>query len=121
MQKIKRLLLVEDDRTLGGLYMYLLQAEGYTVEWVMNCLLAKVKLSQTRYDLILLDVMLPDLSGIEFLSEPLLPISKTLVLTNLDHERAHQQIRAYGIDKILIKSDQTPETFLASVKNCLTT
>jgi two-component system OmpR family response regulator len=62
-----RLLLVEDDRMIGESVLDLLRAEHYAVDWAMDAETAEAALSSQRYDLVLLDLGLPQKDGIETL------------------------------------------------------
>ena len=62
---MKSLLLVEDDRSLGATLQDRLALEGYQVQWVETKQRALKKLSEGLWDLIILDVGLPDGSGFE--------------------------------------------------------
>lgn len=64
-----RLLLVEDTKGLGEAIRDQLQDEGYAVDWVERLSLACDCLRTTPYDLLLLDLMLPDGSGLDFLQQ----------------------------------------------------
>ena len=60
---MKRLLLVEDDTSLGATLQERLQKENYVVDWVQNQKLADDKIKNEKWDLIILDLSLPDGSG----------------------------------------------------------
>ncbi|QEW07909.1 response regulator [Nitrincola iocasae] len=64
-----RILLVEDTQGLGEAIRDQLQDEGYAVDWVMCIEAAASCLRSTDYDLLLLDLMLPDGSGLSFLQQ----------------------------------------------------
>ena len=59
------ILLVEDEEALAGSVIKYLQAEGYHCEWVENLLQAKEKAWLYTYDCVIVDVNLPDGSGLE--------------------------------------------------------
>jgi DNA-binding response OmpR family regulator len=59
------ILCVEDDPLVADVVQELLQAGGYTVDWVEDANEALLRLADQEYDLILLDVMLPGLDGRE--------------------------------------------------------
>jgi two-component system, OmpR family, phosphate regulon response regulator PhoB len=63
---MKKLLLVEDDQSLGETLCERLQKEDYAVSWVENLGDAEVKTNKDNFDLIILDVNLPDGSGFDF-------------------------------------------------------
>jgi len=62
-----RLLLVEDDAMIGEALLQVLRAEPYAVDWVRDGLVADAALRSERYDLVLLDLGLPGLGGLEVL------------------------------------------------------
>ncbi len=66
---MKSLLLVEDDRSLGATLKDRLALEGYRVQWVETRQRALKKLSEGLWDLLILDVGLPDGSGFELARE----------------------------------------------------
>ncbi|MES2991136.1 MAG: response regulator transcription factor [Pseudomonadota bacterium] len=55
-----RLLLVEDDRMIGESLRGALRLEGYAVDWVRDAAAAQATLASERFDLVLLDLGLPD-------------------------------------------------------------
>ncbi|MBX9765667.1 MAG: response regulator, partial [Bdellovibrionales bacterium] len=63
------LLLVEDDEILGATLTENLQTEGYSVIWIRDGARATATARQGRFDLIILDRMLPHKEGLEILSE----------------------------------------------------
>src|ERR1044071_55549 len=62
---MKRLLLVEDDRSLGATLHERLLREKYEVAWVETKQSALTKLNEGLWDLVILDIGLPDGSGFE--------------------------------------------------------
>ncbi len=58
-----KLLLVEDDRSFGEVLKSYLELSDFTVDWVDDGLLALPKFSSKKYDLVILDVMLPNVDG----------------------------------------------------------
>lgn len=65
----KRVLVVEDDPSVRGLLHTLLTGEGYEVATASDGLAGLVKASSQKPDLMLLDLMMPDLGGIRVLEE----------------------------------------------------
>ena len=64
-----RILLVEDDEGLGAAVRELIVAEGHLADWVLDLADARACTATMSYDLILLDMMLPDGRGIDFLRD----------------------------------------------------
>ena len=62
-----RILLVEDAEGLGEVIQDQIADEGHAIDWVQTIAHAEASLHTTHYDLILLDLMLPDGSGIDLL------------------------------------------------------
>ena len=62
-----RILLIEDDSVLGGAVRDQIAGDGHSLDWVQRLDAADSAVSTTDYDLILLDLMLPDGLGIPFL------------------------------------------------------
>ena len=63
------ILLVEDDEDLGELVKYNLERHGFTVDWVLDGKEALKKLKERVYDLVVLDLMLPGMSGLDLCRE----------------------------------------------------
>ena len=63
-----RILIVDDDIVLGESMVNILESVGYQVEVVNSGKAAKIKIQNQFYNLVLLDIKLPDITGIELLS-----------------------------------------------------
>ena len=63
MYKQKHILVIDDDKKLGNLLKSFLTEKGYLVDFVENTLIAKERLFNIIFDLLILDVMLPKLDG----------------------------------------------------------
>jgi len=113
MSKKNSLLLVEDDQLLGPLYLHLLGDAGYVVTHCRTASETEEMVLKKKFDLVLLDVMLPDLSGLELLSRfyRLVPVPVVL-LTNLDQPQVKEKALQFGALGCLIKSEYTPDEFL---------
>ncbi len=117
MPGIKTILVIEDDRFIGEMYARSLRNAGYTVEWVVNGEEGiKAALSKS-YDLILLDIMLPERQGAEIILElrgstDKIPNSRVIVLTNYDQDDESRTAMQQKADGYLIKADITPRKLL---------
>lgn len=118
---IKTILCIEDDRFIGEMYVRTLKNAGYEVDWVVDGNDGLVAARNKHYDLLLIDIMLPERKGTEIIEalrgrEDLIPDSKIIVMTNFqqDHESRHMlELKA---DAYLIKSDITPRRLLEVIK-----
>jgi two-component system phosphate regulon response regulator PhoB len=108
MQPAKRILLVEDDDALANVYLVRLQAEGFDVRRVANGEDALVTALEYRPDLVVLDVMMPKVSGFEVLdimrNTPDTANLKVIMLTALSQDSDRKRAEALGVDDYLVKS-----------------
>jgi len=117
MTKIKTVLIIEDDRFIGEMYVLSLRQEGYTVDWQTTGTAGLAAALETPYDIILLDIMLPEAQGGAVLQElrgngDKVPSSRILVLTNFDQDEETKASMMDKIDGYLIKADITPRKLL---------
>ncbi len=102
-----RILLVEDDEDLGEIVKYNLEKEGFEVDWVLDGESALEKLDKSLYDLVILDIMLPKVDGIE-VCKKIRGDEKTkdipiIMLTALSDEKTKITSFNYGADDYLTK------------------
>ena len=106
--KPKKILFVEDDDSLANVYLTRLQAEGFDVKRVPNGEDALAATLQYRPDLILLDVMMPKVSGFDVLdilrNTPEVGNVKIIMLTALSQESDVERAKSLGVDDYLVKS-----------------
>ena len=106
MTNPSRVLVVEDDPSVRGLLHTLLTAEGYDVSTASDGLAGLVKAAQTLPDLILLDLMMPDLGGVRVLEElredPELDETPVVVVTG-QVDAVPGMRRVLGDDNVFVK------------------
>jgi CheY-like chemotaxis protein len=117
----QRILVIEDDQFLRELYDELLREEGYEVELASDGQEGLDKVSRGGYDLILLDIMLPKIDGLEILRRlrdkpPEKPNGATVLLTNLGQDSIIKEGFNLGASGYLIKSAMNPDQVLSEVK-----
>ncbi|CAN5352792.1 N/A [soil metagenome] len=104
----KRLLLVEDDDALANVYLNRLQTEGFEVRRVDNGEDALATALNFKPDLVLLDVMMPKVSGFDVLdilrNTPETANLKIIMLTALSQESDKERADSLGVDDYLVKS-----------------
>lgn len=104
----KKILLVEDDDSLASVYQTRLQAEGFNVRRVPNGEDALASALEFKPDLILLDVMMPKVSGFDVLdilrNTPETVGVKVIMLTALSQDTDKQRAQTLGVDDYLVKS-----------------
>jgi two-component system alkaline phosphatase synthesis response regulator PhoP len=118
-----KILLVEDDIPLRDMYQTRLEMEGYVVFLASDGEEALSKAVDEKPDLILLDIMMPKISGFDTL-DILKTTDKTknipiVVLTALKEKSDKERGLAYGADDYLIKSECTLENVVTKVQEVL--
>ncbi len=105
---MKTILIVEDDENLGSVYEMRLQAEGFNTKRAANGEEAIAAATQSVPDLILLDVMMPRVSGFDVLdilrNNPDTANAKVIMLTALSQDSDKERARALGVNDYLVKS-----------------
>lgn len=109
MQELnKKILLVEDDEGLASVYLTRLQAEGFTVRRVPNGEDALASAIEFKPDLILLDAMMPKVSGFDVLdilrNTPDTANVRVIMLTALSQDADKARAEELGVDEYLVKS-----------------
>lgn len=118
MTTIRTILCIEDDRFIGEMYVRSLRKAGYLVDWVMTGPEGLTAATGKTYDLILLDIMLPEKQGTDVLdslrgnSQNLIPKSRVLILTNFDQDDQSRAAMQANADGYLIKADITPRKLI---------
>ena len=108
MDEKKRILLVEDDTSLAAVYESRLQLEGFDVKLVNNGELALAAALEYKPDLILLDAMMPKISGFDVLdilrNTPETTNIRVIMLTALSQPKDKERAEQLGVDEYLVKS-----------------
>lgn len=119
----KKILLVEDDDALASVYQTRLQAENFDIRRVPNGEDALAATLEYKPDLILLDVMMPKVSGFDVLdilrNTPETVNVKVIMLTALSQESDQERARSLGVDDYLVKSQVVIADVVDRVKRLL--
>lgn len=117
------ILIVEDDPVLSRMYTEKLKHEGFKVLVANNGETGLKMALEERVSLILLDIMLPKLSGTDLLERLRAdPRGKTLpvvALSNLAEQTEKDKVLKFGAKEYLIKAMQTPEQVVEKIKKYL--
>ncbi len=123
MAKNNKILLVEDDDGLANVYKTRLEAEGFDVKRVANGEDALASALEFKPDLILLDVMMPKVSGFDVLdilrNTPETAQVKVVMLTALSQETDKQKADKLGADDYLVKSQVVIADVVERIKHHL--
>ncbi|HSX42248.1 MAG TPA: response regulator [Candidatus Saccharimonadales bacterium] len=119
----KSILLVDDDLTLREMYAERLKAEGFVVETAKDGEEALQKATDLRPNIVLLDVMMPKINGLDVLKKMReqdgtkgIPV---IVLTALIQDREKMESITRGADDYIVKSETMPGDVIAKVKAVL--
>lgn len=119
----KRILFVEDDDALANVYLVRLQAEGFEVQRVNNGEDALASAISFKPDLVLLDVMMPKVSGFDVLdilrNTPETANLKIIMLTALSQDSDKQRAQDLGVDEYLVKSQVVITDVIERIKRLL--
>ncbi len=121
----RKVLCIEDERFISELYTRALTKGGYEVETIADGSQALAAAQTNKYDIILLDLMIPSLSGIEILRilrgpAQVPPIkAKIIIITNLEQREDVRADIERQADGYLVKAELTPHElvdFLNKIK-----
>jgi DNA-binding response OmpR family regulator len=115
---IKTVLIIEDDRFIGEMYVRSLQHAGYEVDWMVDGNDGLVAATNKSYDVMLLDIMLPEKRGTDILKalrgsgKDMIPNTHVIVMTNFDQDTESRVAMQHDVDAYLIKAEITPRKLL---------
>jgi DNA-binding response OmpR family regulator len=117
----KSILVVDDDQSILKSTKSILQKEGYLVETAETGKEALDKMLEKHYDLVLLDVKLPDMEGTDILLQMKNPSDTIkIIITGFSSDELGKKAADYGADDFLAKPIK-PEELLATIRERLTT
>ena len=123
MDAKKKILLVEDDTALASVYVSRLQLEGFDVKHVSNGEDALSTAIAYRPDLIVLDAMMPKISGFDVLdilrNTPQTSSVRIIMLTALSQAKDRERAEQLGVDDYLVKSQVVIGDVVARIKHHL--
>lgn len=118
-----KIAIVEDDQTISQMYRFKFEAEGYDVETAENGILGLKLVKAMSPDIVLLDLMMPEMSGDEMLK--LLRLSswgkkvKVIILTNMGEQEIPDSVKKLGVEAVILKAEMTPRQVAELVKKRL--
>lgn len=119
-----RVLLIEDNEFISFLYKRQLEKAGIPTDVASTGKEAFADLGKQLYDFILLDMLLPDLNGMDILkhvkTDGKLKTIPVLLLTNVGHDAIFQEAKSLGAIGYLIKDQYSPNEIVSKVKEFMT-
>ena len=120
---MKTIFLIEDDAVVVKVYGAKFEREGFRVEVATDGLVALKMLLAVRPDIVILDLMMPKLNGVDVLkyirSTPELKKTPVIILSNAHMTSLAQEAAAIGAEKALLKSSCTPGKLLEVINSLL--
>jgi len=123
MAEKQKILLVEDDKFLGKMLGKMLESHNYEVVLAGNGREGLLKASNSNPNLILLDIMLPDIDGFDVLEtikqDEKIKKIPVIIISNLGQPEDIQQGKSLGAKDYLVKSDLSLDEVVAKVRKHL--
>jgi DNA-binding response OmpR family regulator len=118
-----KIAIVEDDQAISQMYRIKFEAEGYEVETAENGRLGLELAKTMQPDIILLDLMMPEMTGEEMLEELRKTTwgkeTKVVILTNMGEQEIPPRVRELNVVAFILKADMTPRQVAEVVKESL--
>jgi len=117
----KKILIAEDEKAMAGVLIHKLNANGIQTLHVDSGDQVIPNLQQDNFDLLLLDLMMPEMDGFDVLKkmQELKITTPVIVMSNLGQAEDILKVETYGVKDYLIKSSLTPAEILDYIKNYL--
>lgn len=120
---MSKIAIVEDDVAISQMYRIKFEAEGYEVDTAENGKLGLELIESMKPDIVLLDLMMPEMDGEEMLTK--LRASnwgkdtKVIILTNMGESEAPASIKEMNVEAFILKANMTPRQVAELVKEHL--
>jgi CheY-like chemotaxis protein len=115
--------LVEDDTVVIQVYRAKLLREGFGVEVAEDGLVAVKMLAAVKPDVVVLDLMMPKLNGVDVLkyirATPALKETPVIILSNAHMTKLAQEAAAIGAERAMLKSSCTPRQLIDVINDLL--
>lgn len=123
MLHMPKVAIIEDDTAISQMYRFKFEAEGYQVETAENGKLGLELIESFKPDIILLDLMMPEMSGDEMLAQ-MRKTSwgkdiKVVILTNKGEQELPPIVKNLNVSAVILKADMTPRQVAEVVKKTL--
>jgi DNA-binding response OmpR family regulator len=118
-----KIAIIEDDQAISQMYRFKFESEGFTVETAANGKLGLDLAENMKPDMILLDLMMPEMNGDEMLSllrkKPWGKSIKVIILTNMGEQEIPPAVKELDVTGVILKADMTPRQVADLVKEKL--
>jgi DNA-binding response OmpR family regulator len=108
-----KIAIIEDDLAIAQMYRMKFEAEGYHVDIAENGKLGLGLCEQMKPDLVLLDLMMPEMNGDEMLEKMRATdwgkSIKVIILTNVGEQEAPEKLKSLDVRAYIVKAEMTPK------------
>ena len=115
--------IIEDDMAISQMYRLKFETDGYEVQTAENGKLGLELIEAFKPDIILLDLMMPEMNGDEMLTElrkkPWGKDVTVIILTNMGEEEAPKSLADLDVSSFIVKAEMTPRQVAERVKQAL--
>jgi DNA-binding response OmpR family regulator len=112
--------IIEDDAAISQMYRIKFEAEGFQVETAENGRLGLQLVEKFSPDIVLLDLMMPEMTGDEMLrvmrTQEWGKDIRVIILTNMGEQEAPESLKTLGVRAFIVKADMTPRQVAELVK-----
>lgn len=120
---MSKVLIVEDDNEIRNLYGFSLKANGFEVFEAADATAGAKLLDAEKPDVILLDMLMPGISGLDFLKQNNVhhryPDTKIVAFSNIETPRVVAEAKGLGITSYFLKVNVTPHQMVDVIKKML--
>ena len=119
---MRKILIAEDDFFIRDIYSKVFSLSGYDVQVAVDGMDAFEKIKAQQYDMILLDIMMPRMTGIDVLKNVRslsIPQKSTpiFIITNLGQQNVIEEAFKLGMDGYILKSQVSPQQIVDEINN----
>lgn len=118
-----KIAIIEDDQAISQMYRFKFEAENFEVETAENGKLGLGLCEEMKPDIILLDLMMPEMTGDEMLAAmrktPWGKKIKVVILTNKGEQEIPEAVKQLNVSAVILKADMTPRQVAELVKKTL--
>ena len=120
---VTKIAIIEDDQAISQMYRLKFEAEGYEVDTAENGKLGLELVEKMKPTIILLDLMMPEMTGGEMLKKlratTLCINVKVIILINIGEQEIPDDVKSLVVSAVILKADMTPRQVAERVKKNL--
>jgi DNA-binding response OmpR family regulator len=118
-----KIAIIEDDQAISQMYRFKFEGEGYEVQTAENGKLGLELAESMKPDIILLDLMMPEMTG-DVMLEKMRATgwgkdTRVIILTNMGEQEIPPKVKELGVSGVILKADMTPRQVADTVRKLL--